>query len=173
MKCDVLVVGASSAGVMAAISAAEGGASVMLLDRNLGRLHHDANTLFEGMAAVSGIEIKDCLLKKELEGMRILSPSGRGVTIPAKGYFIDRDAFDRHYLHLAEKAGVALLSGEVRSLHLEGNGRTVGLKGVQIHARVVIDASGVQSGLSEKAGLKPMRHPEDIAWAVEADIEYP
>ena len=173
MKCDVLVVGASSAGVMAAISAAEGGASVMLLDRNLGRLHHDANTLFEGMAAVSGIEIKDCLLKKELEGMRILSPSGRGVTIPAKGYFIDRDAFDRHYLHLAEKAGVALLSGEVRSLHLEGNGRTVGLKGVQIHARVVIDASGVQSGLSEKAGLKPMRHPEDIAWAMEADIEYP
>ena len=78
MKCDVLVVGASSAGVMAAISAAEGGASVMLLDRGLGRLHHDANTLFEGMAAVSGVKIKDCLLKKELEGMRILSPSGRG-----------------------------------------------------------------------------------------------
>ena len=55
----------------------------MLLDRKLGRLHHDANTLFEGLAAVSGIKIDDCLLKKELEGMRILSPSGRGVTIPA------------------------------------------------------------------------------------------
>ncbi len=145
----------------------------MLLDRDLGRLHHDANTLFEGMAALSGIRVMDCLLRKELEGMRILSPSGRGVTIPAKGYFIDREAFDRHYLRLAEKAGVALLPGEVRSLRLDGRRRTVRLNGDEIHARVVIDASGVQSGLSEQAGLKSMRHPEDIAWAMEADIEYP
>lgn len=81
----------------------------MLLDRNLGRLQHDANTLFEGMATLSGVKINDCLLRKELDGMRILSPSGRGVTIPAKGYFIDREAFDRYYLRLAEKAGVAPL----------------------------------------------------------------
>lgn len=174
MKCDVLVVGASSAGMMAAASAAEGGANVMLLDRALGGLNHDANTLFEGMAAISGIKIKDCLLKKELEGMRILSPSGKGVTIPAKGYFIDREAFDRHYLRLAEKAGVALLSGEVQSLSQDGSGRMVSLGGgEEIRARVVIDASGVQSGLSQKANIKPMRHPEDIAWAMEADIEYP
>ena len=145
----------------------------MLLDRNLGRLQHDANTLFEGMAALSGVKIKDCLLKKELEGMRILSPTGKGVTIPAKGYFIDRGAFDSHYLRLAEKAGVALLSGDVRSLRLDGRERTVGLDGEEIHARVVIDASGIKSGLSEKAGLKSMRHPEDIAWAIEADVEYP
>jgi digeranylgeranylglycerophospholipid reductase len=125
------------------------------------------------MASLSGVRIKDCLLRKELDGMRILSPSGRGVTIPAKGYFIDREAFDRHYLRLAEKAGVALLSGEVRSLHKDGSERRVGLEGEEIHARVVIDASGVASGLSEQAGLKSMRHPEDIAWALEADIEYP
>lgn len=169
-----MVMGASSAGMMAAASAAEGGANVMLLDRALGGLKHDANTLFEGMAAISRIEIKDCLLKKELEGMRILSPSGKGVTIPAKGYFIDREAFDRHYLRLAEKAGVALLSGEVQSLSQDGSGRMVSLGGgEEIHARVVIDASGVQSRLWQKANIKPMRHPEDIAWAMEADIEYP
>ena len=145
----------------------------MLVDRNLGSLHHDANTLFEGMASVSGVKIKDCLLKKELEGMRILSPTGRGVTIPAKGYFIDREAFDSHYLRLAEKAGVALLSGEVQSLCKDESGMRLRLIGEEIHARVLIDASGVQSRLSEKAGLLPMRHPEDIAWAVEADVEYP
>src|SRR5690606_23379535 len=123
VQCDVLVVGVSSAGLMAATSAAEGGASVVRLDRDRRRLHHDANTLFEGMAALSGVKIKDCLLRKELDGMRIISPSGRGVTIPAKGYFIDREAFDRHYLRLAEKAGVALLSGEVRSIRTDGNER--------------------------------------------------
>jgi digeranylgeranylglycerophospholipid reductase len=37
---------------------------------------------------------------------------------------------------------------------------------------VVIDASGVQSGFAREAGLEPMRHPDDIAWAMEADIEH-
>ena len=72
MKCDVLVVGASSAGLTAATAAAMGGASVILLDRDLDGFHHVANTLFEGMAAHSGITVSDCYLEKELQGMRIL-----------------------------------------------------------------------------------------------------
>ncbi len=167
------MVGASSAGLMAAASAARAGASVMLLDRDLDGLRHAANTLFEGMASSSGVKVEDCYLQKELEGMRILSPSGQGVTIPAKGYFIDRQAFDDYYLRLAEKAGVALLQGQAQEVTLDGNRRTVTIGSEKIHARVVVDASGIQSGLSPGAGLKPMRHPEDIAWAMEADIEYP
>ena len=90
VKCDVLVVGASSAGLTAATAAAMGGASVILLDKDLDGFHHVANTLFEGMAAHSGIMVSDCYLKKELQGMRIISPGGAAVTIAAKGYFIDR-----------------------------------------------------------------------------------
>jgi digeranylgeranylglycerophospholipid reductase len=173
VNCDVLVVGASSAGLMAAISAAKGGASVILLDRDLGGLAHAANTLFEGMAVSSGIKVEDCYLQKELEGMRILSPSGQGITIPARGYFIDREKFDDYYLRLAEKAGVALLRGQAQGLTRTGNRRTVDLAEDRIHAQVVVDASGVQSGFARHAGLEPMRHPEDIAWAMEADIEHP
>ena len=173
MNCDVLVVGASSAGLMAATSAAKCGASVILLDKDLQRLNHSANTLFEGMAVSSGVKVEDCYLQKELEGMRILSPSGEGVTIPARGYFIDREKFDDFYLGLAEKAGVALLSGKGRGLTLEGGRRTVAFAGEKIRARVVIDASGVQSGFARETGLEPMRHPDDIAWAMEADIEHP
>jgi digeranylgeranylglycerophospholipid reductase len=161
---------------MAAISAAIGGASVILLDKDLQRLKHSANTLFEGMASTSGIKVEDCYLQKELEGMRILSPSGQGVTIPARGYFIDREKFDDYYLRLAEKAGVALLTGQGRGLTLDGGRRTVAFaeeKEEKIRARVVIDASGVQSGIAREAGLEPMRHPDDIAWAMEADIEHP
>jgi digeranylgeranylglycerophospholipid reductase len=158
---------------MAATSAAKGGASVILLDRDLGGLAHAANTLFEGMAVSSGVKVEDCYLQKELEGMRILSPSGQGATIPARGYFIDRKKFDEYYLHLAEKAGVALLRGRARALTRAGNRRTVTLADERIRARVVIDASGVQSGFARDAGLEPMRHPEDIAWAMEADIEHP
>ena len=173
MNCDVLVVGASSAGLMAATSAAKGGASVILLDKDLQMLNHSANTLFEGMAVSSGVKVEDCYLQKELDGMRIFSPSGQSVTIPARGYFIDREKFDDFYLDLAEKAGVALLRGQGRGLTLESGRRTVAIAREKIHARVVIDASGVQSSFAREAGLEPMNHPDDIAWAMEADIEHP
>ena len=173
MKCDVLVVGASPAGLMAAISAAKGGAGVILLDRDLAGLDHTANTLFEGMAAASAVKVEDCYLMKELEGMRILSPSGHGATIPAKGYFIDRKKFDEHYLRLAQSCGVTMLAATAKKSRLEGSHRTVSLNEDEIEARVVVDASGVSSGLARQAGLKAMRHPEDIAWAMEADIEHP
>jgi digeranylgeranylglycerophospholipid reductase len=158
---------------MTAITAAKGGAGVILVDRDLAGLDHAANTLFEGMAATSGVRVEDCYLKKELEGMRILSPSGQGVAIPAKGYFIDRQKFDEHYLRLAQSNGVTLLAGVAKKSWLEGKRRTVFLDGDEIDARIVVDASGVSSGLARGAGLLPMRHPEDIAWAMEADVEHP
>ncbi|MDD1749620.1 MAG: NAD(P)/FAD-dependent oxidoreductase [Methanothrix sp.] len=173
VKCDVLVVGASPAGLMAAISAAKGGAGVILLDRDLAGLDHAANTLFEGMATTSGVKVEDCYLKKELEGMRILSPSGQGVAIPAKGYFIDRKKFDERYINLAQSSGVSLLAGIAKKSRLDGNRRTVFSDEEEIDARIVVDASGVSSGLARGAGLQPMRHAEDIAWAMEADIEHP
>jgi digeranylgeranylglycerophospholipid reductase len=43
----------------------------------------------------------------------------------------------------------------------------------QMRARVVVDASGVSSSLARQAGLQPMRHPEDIAWAMEAEVMLP
>jgi digeranylgeranylglycerophospholipid reductase len=178
VKCDVLVTGASAAGLFAAAAAAKCGASVILLDRDPDHIKHTANTLFEGMAERSGVHIDDCYRQKELEGMRIISPAGHGVTIPARGFFIDRQKFDLHYLDLAERAGVTLLSGEARSAKLDGNRRTVTLSEDEslhdeIDARIVVDASGIETTLARQAGLKPMRHPEDIAWAMEAEVEQP
>ena len=159
VKCDVLVVGASPAGLMAAISAANGGASVILLDRDLAGLNHVANTLFEGMAIASGIKVEDCFLKKELEGMRIISPSGQGVAIPAKGYFIDRKKFDEHYLRLAQSCGVSLLAAVAKKSRLEGIRRIVCLDEGEIDAKVVVDASGVLSGLARERAWSPCAMP--------------
>ncbi len=173
MKCDVLVVGASPAGLMASISAAQMGANVILLEKDFGNLRHAANTLFEGMAARSRTKIEDCYLQKELEGMNILGPSSAAVTIPAKGYFIDRQKFDAYHLGLAEKAGVILLRGEARKSKLDGHRMTVTFEKDEISAKVVVDASGIKAILARQAGLEPMLHPEDVAWALEADVEHP
>jgi digeranylgeranylglycerophospholipid reductase len=171
VNCDVLVVGASSAGLMAAISAAEEGADVILLDSDPRGTNRPANTLFQGMATASGLELDDCYLENELEGMQIISPSGRAVSIAAQGYFLDRKRFDEHYLSIAKKAGVAILPGTAHEAKLQGSRRVVILENERIDARIVVDASGVASGLARQEGLEPMRHREDIAWAMEADIE--
>jgi digeranylgeranylglycerophospholipid reductase len=175
MKCDVLVVGASPAGIMAAIKAAQLGSEVILMDKNLGKLDHTANTLFEGMAYRAGLQVEDCYLQNELEGMRILSPSGQVATIPARGFFIDRKKFDDYQLAIAKAAGITVIPGEAKETGLSGDKvkRFVSTDQGEIVARVVIDASGVQSVLAIEAGLSPMQHRQDIAWAMEAEIEHP
>ena len=171
MNCDVLVIGASSAGLMAAISAAEEGADVVLLEKDPRGDNHAANTLFQGMADATGLELDECYLKNELEGMQIISPSGQAVSIAARGYFLNRQKFDEHYLSIAKKAGVAILPGTAQEARLQGSRRVVILEDERIDARIVVDASGVYSAIARKEGLQPMRHREDIAWAMEADIE--
>ena len=178
VKCDVLVVGASAAGFMAAISAAKEGCDVIVADRDPSGEVHAANTLFEGMARLSGLRVEGCYIQNELEGMSIISPAGKSATIPARGYFLDRGLFDEHYRNLAHDRGIRILPAVAKEvLAAREGGRTVrmdeGSAAAEISARVVVDASGVSSGLARAAGLLPMRHPEDIAWAVEADIEHP
>ena len=171
MNCDVLVAGASAAGLNAAISAAEKGADVILADADLRGAMRPANTLFEGMARTAGINIDDSYIQNQLEGMQIISPSGLAVTIPAQGYFLDRRKLDDYYLRLAQDAGVALLPGTVQEAKLQGTRRVVLIGEERIDARVVIDTSGLAGSIARREGIEPMRHREDIAWAMEADVE--
>ncbi|MGA9097494.1 MAG: NAD(P)/FAD-dependent oxidoreductase [Methanotrichaceae archaeon] len=172
MKCDVLVVGASPAGIMASISAAKAGSNVIIIDRDLGSLNHAANTIFEGMASRTGLEIDGSYVLKTLKGMRILSPSGHAVTIPAKGYFLDRKIFDSYYLGMAEDAGVILQQSAAIGMKPIDGKRFVSTSIGRIEAKVVVDASGVKPALAAEAGLSTMRHPLDIAWAVEATVQH-
>jgi len=173
MKCDVLVVGTSAAGMMAAICAARCGSDVILLDRDPWGGDHSANTFFEGMATQTGFRFDDSYIKKTLRGMRIISPSGYGVTVPVMGYFIDRRRFDDHYLKIAEKEGVKLLEGQASEILIGSGTSRVTTQQEDIVAKVTIDASGVQSILARQVGLSPIRHPEDIAWAMEATVQHP
>lgn len=173
MKCEVLVVGASAAGMMAAISAAKCGSDVVLLDRNLEEANHSANTLFEGMASQVGLHVERSFIKKTLRGMSIISPSGYGATIPAKGYFIDREQFDDHYKNIAERGGVTLLQDVASRIRTNQGKSLVSTKQGEIEAKVVVDASGVEPALACQVGLSPMRHPSDIAWAMEATVQHP
>ncbi|MFB3765384.1 MAG: NAD(P)/FAD-dependent oxidoreductase [Methanotrichaceae archaeon] len=172
MKCDVLVVGASPAGIMASISAAKAGSNVIMIDRDLDGSNHAANTVFEGMASHAGLEINDSYVLKTLKGMKILSPSGYAATMPAKGYFLDRKMFDDRYLNRAEDAGVNLQQCTAVGMRLDNGIRFVSTSIGDIEAEIVVDASGIRPALAAEAGLPTMRHPDDIAWAVEATVQH-
>jgi digeranylgeranylglycerophospholipid reductase len=173
MKCDILVVGASPAGIMASISAAKAGSVVVLIDRDLGNLDHVANTVFEGMALRTGLQIDDSYVLKTISGMRILSPSNHSATVSAKGYFLDRKKFDDYHLRGAADAGVSMIRGRAEDMRPFNGGRLVATSKGDIMAKVVVDASGISSTFGAKAGLSPMRHPQEIAWAIEATVRHP
>ena len=171
--CDVLVVGASPSGIAAATAAARSGAEVILLDREMGgSFDHPANTFFDGMFRRAGLAVEQDYVLHDLEGMRIISPGGCAVEIPAAGRFIDRGRFDALYLERAERAGVELLRGKAWSAPLADSGRRVETDAGEIGARVVIDASGVDGLIARREGLAPLKHPEDVAWAAEAVVEF-
>ena len=172
MNCDVLVVGASPSGIAAATAAAEGGAEVILLDKDMGEsFSHPANTFFDGMFSRAGLAVEREYVLHDLEGMWIISPGGCAVEIPAPGRFIDRSRFDALYLERAEGAGAELMRGEAKSASHAGAGRRVETDSGKIAAKVVIDASGVDGAIARREGLSPQRHPEDVAWAAEAVVE--
>lgn len=173
MNCDVLVVGASPSGIAAATSSAKAGAEVILLDKEMGEsFDHPANTFFDGMFFRAGLAVEREYVLHDLDGMRIISPGGCAIEIPAPGRFIDRSRFDALYLERAERAGVELMRGMAKKAPLAGSGRRVETDNLgEIGAQVVIDASGVDGMIARQEGLSPLRHPEDVAWAAEAVVE--
>ncbi|WP_369425638.1 NAD(P)/FAD-dependent oxidoreductase [Methanothrix sp.] len=171
MKFDVAVVGASPAGLSAAASSARTGARTVLFDRNLASVPN-ANTVFDGMAAAASLNV-DHFSIHQVIGMRLVSPSGRILEIDARGHFLDRKRFYAHHLNFAADCGAEIVESEVRSVSRSADGMELSLSsGDVIDAMIVIDAGGVDSRLASSM-FKTMRHPEDVAWAVEVDVRYP
>ncbi|HIH44441.1 MAG TPA: NAD(P)/FAD-dependent oxidoreductase [Candidatus Methanoperedenaceae archaeon] len=175
MDADVLVIGASPAGMAAAEKAAKAGAKVILIDRKEDlNQSHPANTFFKFMMDRAGERIEKGYVLHELSGMKIISPGGRCVEIKTPGYFIDRPAFDAYHLsRFASLGGEVLLGTEAAGIKRDGNRMLAKTSSGVISSNVVIAADGIESAMAAKMGLAGMRYPQDIAWAVEADVEAP
>jgi digeranylgeranylglycerophospholipid reductase len=66
-----------------------------------------------------------------------------------------------------------LLEGQAFGILIRSGNALVSTGQGDIEAKVTIDASGVQPSLARQAGLSPIRHPQDIAWAIEATVQHP
>ncbi|HWQ49548.1 MAG TPA: NAD(P)/FAD-dependent oxidoreductase [Methanosarcina sp.] len=176
MDADIIVIGASPAGLMAARNACEKGATVLLLEKkeDIGHPPHPANSFFKGMLDKCGEKADPSYVVHYLKGMKIISPSGRTVEVETPGYAIDKTEFDRYYAKKIMKTGVDLLKGvKVQNIHREGEKFTVNTSAGAFTSKLVIISDGINSKMASLVGLKTMKHPEDIAWGIELDIRSP
>ncbi len=164
IDCDIVVVGAGPAGSLAARTAAENGATTILLEEHpkVGYPIYCAEGLSLGGLKDAGVEPKPPIVCQEISKARVFSPNRDYIELTStnwKGYTLNREVFDSLLAEMAVEAGADLLtSTKATDLILE-DGVAVGVKAVsgeetlEISAKVVIGADGHASMIRRKAGL--------------------
>lgn len=174
MDADIIVIGASPAGLMAARNAALKGASVILIDRKeaIGSSTHPANTFFKGMFDKTGESVDQSYVIKNLKGAHIVAPSGSEVVVKSPAYFLDRKKFDEHYAQQVLKVGVDIRTAtEALSVIRSEGVFSISTNTGMLKCKLVIVSDGINSRVAGLLGMKPIKYPQDIAWSVEAEVE--
>lgn len=171
---DVIIIGASPAGISAAIASAEQEIDIILLERKagIGDPPHPANTFFDGMFDRTSEIIHPEYVMREMAGMEIVSPAGGRIVVETPGYVIDRKKFDEYHARDMIKHNVDIRTGvAAHNIIRKDRHIRVSTSDGTFSSEIVIIADGIVSNLSALAGLHPTKYPHDIAWAIEAEVE--
>ncbi len=188
---DVIVVGAGPAGAAAALTAAQGGARVALLERGL----------YPGAKNASGAGLYDTkMLERVIPGFHKEAPIQRYVTrkmlgfitpeqmmsisyqderksqAPYSGYTVLRPELDRYLAQKAVDAGATLLTETVATDVIQENHQVTGVicNGTEkLAAQVVIACDGVNSFLAKKLGMQKPFQPEQMSLGMKEVIRLP
>jgi len=174
MDADIIVIGASPAGLMAARNASRKGCNVIVIDKKeaTGVPPHPANTFFKGMFDRAGEVVDPSYVIKTLKGAHIVAPSGREVIFEGEAYFLDRKKFDEFYSKQTADSGVDIRMG-IEAFNVLKNGDTfvISTTDGKLKCKLVIVSDGINSKIAGLLGMKSLKYPQDIAWALEAEVE--
>jgi len=171
---DVLVIGASPAGISAALAASAQDIDVTLIERKsgIGDPPHPANTFFQGMFDKTSEIVHSEYVIREMTCAEIVSPSGSRIVVDAPGYIIDRRKFDEYHVRELIERNVNIHTGVTAHNIIKKNKKIqTSTSDRTFTSDIVIIADGISSQLSALAGLHPTKYPHDIAWAIEAEVE--
>ncbi|MBU1800342.1 MAG: NAD(P)/FAD-dependent oxidoreductase, partial [Bacteroidetes bacterium] len=160
---DVIVVGGGPAGSMAARFAAEQGASVLMMekDRDIGYPVRCGEAVSKA-GIEEFIEPNEVFISTIIDKFGMISPDGTEVVIPLEqiGYILERRVFDYELAKQAASYGAEIVTrAYVNGLIIE-NGKVCGVKyeykgeQLELRAKVVIAADGVESRIGRWAGIK-------------------
>ena len=170
-EAEVLVVGASLAGLCAAYSAAQVGARTLLVDAapEIGARPNPATLLMEPIWRRTGLSVPSGAVKRELSGLWMGGPSERGLLFGFRVLHLDRRAFDLGFARIAAGAGTEIQSGVRVEAALPSGGIRTG-DGL-VRAAVTIFADGTGSCVREV--MPTMRNPWEAAWGLSQLLEGP
>ncbi|PTD93694.1 hypothetical protein C9439_06500 [archaeon SCG-AAA382B04] len=167
---DVVVVGASPAGLVAAKECAKKDVDVKILEKRQSfEDYRLPDTSFYGFFDFLGFDVSDDYVRHELDGMEIISPLDSRVKINERGFSFNREKFSYHYLDKARDEGVEIEFGaEVTDL---GDNKVEVDGGRDVEAEVIIFAGGSNSDLLRRIDIETMKYPGDLAKAIQADVK--
>lgn len=168
---DIIVVGAGPAGSTAARFAAAGGASVLMLekDRDVGYPVRCGEAVsHEGV--VQFIEPDPKWIAATVTRFRLVAPNGKEVVprLDGIGYVLERRIFDYEIAKQAAHEGAEIITKAYVYDLLKSEGKVEGVKvlykdeKIDIHARVVVAADGVESRVGKWAGIDTTCHIRDM-----------
>ena len=121
-----------------------------------------------------GLEPSKRWIAHEVDGARILSPSGKYVEVDEakagdeSGYVINRDNFDKILAVKAAKAGADVMVKTYATGLLKKDGKVAGARikhmgeEMDVRAKIVIGADGFESQVGRWAGINTALNPKDI-----------
>ncbi len=181
---DVIVVGASVAGLRSAEQLAKRGLSVLCLDRKpeIGVPKQCGEGLGMGHFERLGLKPDKRWAVAPMKGAVLYAPSGKEVDIDfgkTVGYVLERKQFEKHLAKKAAKAGAVIrASSDVKEIERKhGNAvvKTGGLFSGEFRSRLIFACDGPTSGIANKMGLPISINAEDLDSGIQyemANIEF-
>jgi len=177
-RFEIVVVGAGPAGLQAAIAAAEGGASVLLLDKKTtigmpvkcGEYFPCKEEMLDLLPGAEDFEhlfeMPPDVIANTCETLRMFSPRGKCWEFPFKAYVLDRILLEQKMAREANRLGVEIRLG--RRVRFSEDQRKIEVGTTEpecLDAEVVIAADGFPSEVATSGGLVCDRYmrPENVA----------
>lgn len=166
MQADLVVVGASFAGLACAREAALAGLSVVVIEKKQragDKLHTTGLIVKDAVDSVSWLASVPTQLVRRIEGVRLYAPNLRHVDLRAPGYYFwatDAPALMDWMVQDAQVAGVQVRLGTLfTGARRDAGGWLVPLAGGEmLRARYLVGADGPNSRVSKALGLSANRH---------------
>ncbi len=180
---DAIVVGAGPGGSITALRLAQGGCSVLLLEkrRKIGVPVRCAEATGSRKELERFLPVEDDWISSEIEGIRLNTPGGTVFekAFPGVGVMLDREKFDAGLARAAARSGAEIVTGcEVTGLLLDESqitGVRIRMRGPEseetIRTRLVVGADGVESLIGRWAGIPTGWRSTEIFSCLEAKIK--
>lgn len=180
---DIIIIGASPSGYMAALSSKKKYSDLKIAifekKRSIKENIHPSNSIYSIMYSILNEYPNEDYILHKINGMKIISPSNKSITFDNKGWAIDKLKFDEFYYTKNLKENVNIFFDfnvtniKINSDHVFITVVSSQNKVYNYISKIIIISNGINSNLVSLLNIKTMKHANDIAWGIEANITYP